>query len=103
MVNSHLPIAAILLRANQRAWGHFGASFLQQVSARCRWRQANSGVSRILGLSPPHSRGAARARQGKAREDRIMAARGLIFLCLGLLVGGCMQSTLEVASDASMT
>ena len=32
-----------------------------------------------------------------------MAARGLAFLCLGLLAGGCMQSTLEVASDASMT
>jgi len=45
----------------------------------------------------------ARHEQGKAREDRIMAARGLIFLCLGLLAGGCMQSTLEVASDASMT
>src|SRR6059058_4296830 len=32
-----------------------------------------------------------------------MAARGLIFICLGLLAGGCMQSTLEVASDAAMT
>src|SRR5256885_4447652 len=32
-----------------------------------------------------------------------MAARGLALLCLGLLAGGCMQSTLEVASDVSMT
>jgi lipoprotein-anchoring transpeptidase ErfK/SrfK len=32
-----------------------------------------------------------------------MAARGLAFLCLGLLAGGCMQSTLEPASDVSMT
>ena len=32
-----------------------------------------------------------------------MAARGLAFLLLGLLAGGCVQSTLEMASDASMT
>src|SRR5215210_6921565 len=32
-----------------------------------------------------------------------MALRGLAFLCLGLLAGGCVQSTLEVASDANMT
>ena len=31
-----------------------------------------------------------------------MALRGLAFLCLGLLAGGCVQSTLEVASDANM-
>src|SRR6185312_683243 len=32
-----------------------------------------------------------------------LAARSLAFLCLGLLAGGCMQSTLEPASDVSMT
>ena len=32
-----------------------------------------------------------------------MAARGLVFLCLALLAGGCVQSTLEPASDVSMT
>jgi lipoprotein-anchoring transpeptidase ErfK/SrfK len=32
-----------------------------------------------------------------------MAVRAVAFLCLGLLAGGCVQSTLEVASDAAMT
>src|SRR5829696_7049434 len=32
-----------------------------------------------------------------------MALRGLAFVCLGLLAGGCVQSTLEVASDTNMT
>ena len=32
-----------------------------------------------------------------------MARRAVAFLCLGLLAGGCVQSTLEAASDASMT
>ena len=32
-----------------------------------------------------------------------MAIRGLAFLCLGLLAGGCVQSTLEMASDANLT
>ena len=32
-----------------------------------------------------------------------MAVRAVAFLCLGLLAGGCVQSTLEVASDASLT
>src|SRR5688572_4342570 len=34
-----------------------------------------------------------------------MAVRAVALLCLGLglLAGGCVQSTLEVASDASMT
>ena len=31
-----------------------------------------------------------------------MAARGLAFLFLGLLLGGCMQSTLEPASEANL-
>ena len=32
-----------------------------------------------------------------------MAARGFAFLLLGLLAGGCVQSTLEMASDANLT
>ena len=32
-----------------------------------------------------------------------MALRAVAFLCLGLAAGGCVQSTLEVASDASLT
>ncbi len=32
-----------------------------------------------------------------------MALRSLAFLSLGLLAGGCVQSTLEVASDANLT
>src|ERR1043166_4003457 len=56
-------------------------------------------MPRILALSRPHSRGAAAVGQ---REDRVMAARGLAFLCLGLLAGGCMQSTLELAPDRAM-
>src|SRR5256885_8638504 len=32
-----------------------------------------------------------------------MAVGGLAFLCLGLLAAGCTQSTLEPASDVSMT
>ena len=32
-----------------------------------------------------------------------MMGRGFAFVLLGLLAGGCVQSTLEVASDASMT
>ena len=32
-----------------------------------------------------------------------MAGRGLAFLLTGLLLGGCMQATLEPASDASFT
>ena len=32
-----------------------------------------------------------------------MARRAVAFLCLGLLAGGCVQSTLEPASDVSMT
>ena len=41
-------------------------------------------------------------RRAKTKE-RLMAVRGLAFLCLGLLAAGCTQSTLEVASDAAMT
>lgn len=37
------------------------------------------------------------------KGNRMMALRGLAFLCLGLLAGGCVQSTLEVASDANLT
>jgi lipoprotein-anchoring transpeptidase ErfK/SrfK len=36
-------------------------------------------------------------------KGNTMALRGLAFLCLGLLAGGCVQSTLEVASDANLT
>ena len=32
-----------------------------------------------------------------------MALRSVAFLCLGLLAGGCVQSTLEPASDAALT
>jgi hypothetical protein len=32
-----------------------------------------------------------------------MAARGFAFLLLGLLAGGCVQSTLEMSSDANLT
>src|ERR1700688_3457449 len=32
-----------------------------------------------------------------------MAVRGIAFLLLGLMLGGCMQATLEPASDASFT
>ena len=32
-----------------------------------------------------------------------MAHRAVAFLCLGLLAGGCVQSTLEPASDAALT
>src|ERR1044072_7978861 len=32
-----------------------------------------------------------------------MAARGLAFLLLGVLAGGCVQSTLEMSSDANLT
>ena len=37
------------------------------------------------------------------KGNRMMALHGLAFLCLGLLAGGCVQSTLEVASDANLT
>ena len=54
----------------------------------------------IFGYHQTRSRGAAGA---KAREYRVMAARGFAFLLLGLLAGGCVQSTLEMSSDANLT
>jgi lipoprotein-anchoring transpeptidase ErfK/SrfK len=44
-----------------------------------------------------------RARVSKGKGKKNMAVRAVAFLCLGLLAGGCVQSTLEVASDASLT
>src|ERR1044072_5888656 len=41
------------------------------------------------------------AREGKGRQ--VMALRAVAFLCLGLAAGGCVQSTLDVGSDAGMT
>ena len=41
------------------------AAFLQQVTTRMRPRPVSSGMSRILAVPRPHSRGAAEARQGK--------------------------------------
>src|ERR1043165_1330431 len=32
-----------------------------------------------------------------------MALRAVVFLCLGLAAGGCVQSTLELSSEASLT
>jgi lipoprotein-anchoring transpeptidase ErfK/SrfK len=44
-----------------------------------------------------------RAQVSKGKGKNNMAVRAVAFLCLGLLAGGCVQSTLEVASDASLT
>src|ERR1041384_2196560 len=71
-----------------------------RCAERCGRRRANSGMGRNLRLSGAHSRGAAGARQGNLKA---MAARGFAFLLLGLLAGGCVQSTLEMASDANLT
>ena len=41
---------------------------------------------------------------GRAKgKERTIAHRAVAFLCLGLLAGGCVQSTLEPASDVGLT
>jgi lipoprotein-anchoring transpeptidase ErfK/SrfK len=40
---------------------------------------------------------------GEGKDGTTMALRAVAFLSLGLLAGGCVQSTLEVASDANLT
>src|SRR5262249_4956900 len=43
------------------------------------------------------------SRAQDAEKGLIMTARGIAFLVVGLLLGGCMQATLEPASEASFT
>jgi lipoprotein-anchoring transpeptidase ErfK/SrfK len=39
----------------------------------------------------------------KAKKGAAMAVRGITIILLGLALGGCMQSTIETASDANLT
>src|SRR5882757_5888460 len=69
----------------------------------CEYRPRIAGMAGVFELTKVTSRGGAKARKSKAMAARFSSVSGLAVLVLGLFASGCVQSTLEVASDASLT